>query len=78
VFARKRRWNFPNGRESTTPVGTIPDSVAIADINGDGNPDIVVANACAFDNFCEFNGSVGVLLGNGDGTFQPAITYNVA
>jgi FG-GAP-like repeat/Bacterial Ig-like domain (group 3) len=49
-------------------------SVAVADLNGDGNLDIVVANECN-NNFCE-NGTVSVLLGNGDGTFQPAATYS--
>jgi hypothetical protein len=48
-------------------------TVAVADMNGDGKPDIVVANLCASSN-CT-NGTVGVLLGNGDGTFQPAVTY---
>jgi hypothetical protein len=49
-------------------------SVAVADVNGDGKPDLLVANrfACAS---C-VNGSVAVLLGNGDGTFQPAVTYD--
>ena len=49
-------------------------SIAVADLNGDGNLDIVVANECN-NNFCE-NGTVSVLLGNGDGTFQPAATYS--
>jgi FG-GAP-like repeat len=44
-----------------------PQSVALGDVNGDGVPDIVVAN--------EGSDTVGVLLGNGDGTFQPAHTY---
>ena len=58
--------------------GAFAISVAVADLNGDGKPDIVVAN-CALTayNYC-WNGSsgVGVLLGNGDGTFQPVVTYD--
>ena len=50
------------------------DSVAVADVNGDGKPDIVVANACV-DSSCATTALVGVLLGNGDGTFQTAVTY---
>jgi hypothetical protein len=43
-------------------------SVAVADVNGDGKPDLLTAN---YD-----NGTVGVLLGNGDGTFQVATTFD--
>jgi|HubBroStandDraft_5_1064220.scaffolds.fasta_scaffold22917_2 hypothetical protein len=42
--------------------------LAVADVNGDGNPDILVTNVQS--------NSVGVLLGHGDGTFAPAVTYN--
>jgi hypothetical protein len=49
-----------------SPGGQQPFSVAVADVNGDGKPDMLVANI-AYD--------VGVLLGNGDGTFQSALDY---
>jgi len=53
-------------------------SVAVADVNGDGKPDLLVANYCASGNSCNntnYAGVVGVLLGNGDGTFQTAVLY---
>jgi len=49
-------------------------SVAVADVNGDGKPDLLVVNSCA-DSTCGANSTVAVLLGNGDGTFRAAVTY---
>lgn len=50
-------------------------SIAVADVNGDGKPDLLVANLCAANTSCLSGGVVDVLLGNGDGTFQPAMAY---
>src|SRR6202049_1746735 len=50
------------------PVGTSPAGIAVGDFNGDGKPDIAVANTGS--------GNVSILLGNGDGTFQPAVNYS--
>jgi hypothetical protein len=58
-----------------TSGGYLAYSLAIADVNGDGHPDVVVANFCV-DIGCSERGSVGVLLGNGDGTFQAVTTYD--
>lgn len=59
------------------PGGHATVFVAVADVNGDGKLDVVVANYCDFipGGTCSYEGTVGVLLGNGDGTFQPAVTY---
>jgi len=51
----------------TYHVGTVPRVVAVADFNGDGNPDLAVVNVGNPD-----PGSVSILLGNGDGSFLPA------
>jgi uncharacterized protein (TIGR03437 family) len=42
---------------------TNPNAIAIADLNGDGKPDLAIGHCCA-------GSSITYMLGNGDGTFQ--------
>jgi hypothetical protein len=52
-----------------TGEGPTPQNVVTGDFNHDGVIDLAIAN--------EDTSSVGVLLGNGDGTFAPAVSYTV-
>ena len=49
--------------------GAVPYSVSIADLNGDGKPDLATSNWNAP------NGTVSMLLGNGNGTFGAKTTF---
>ena len=48
-------------------VGTNPNFVAVGDFNGDGRLDLVVSN--------QNSNTISILLGNGNGTFQPHVDY---
>ena len=48
-------------------VGKYPQSIAIADLDGDDIPDLAVAN--------KNTNNVSLLTGNGDGTFAKAVNY---
>ena len=51
-------------------MGSGPGGVAVADLNGDGKADLVTTNY--------LDGTISVLLSDGDGTFRPAVNYAIA
>ena len=53
--------------------GVFPMAVTLGDFNHDGRLDIAAANFGSDAN----GGNVSILIGNPDGTFQPAVNYNV-
>ncbi len=63
-------------RYPTDGYGSSWQSVAIADMDGDGKQDLVVLNSAAYcAPVCQPTQSVSVLRGNGDGTFLAAVSY---
>jgi hypothetical protein len=61
---------FQNPTTVQLPAGFEPTAMATDDFNGDGHTDLVVTST----NAAGTAGEVSILLGNGDGTFQPAIS----
>ncbi len=57
---------FTQAAGSPIPGGTGPDTIAVADFNGDGKLDLAVGDNVDADQ------AVTILLGNGDGTFTQA------
>jgi hypothetical protein len=55
------------GTPGSYNAGANPQSVAIADFDGNTIPDLAVANSQS--------NNVSILIGNGDGTFKPAVNY---
>src|SRR5579875_2524309 len=55
---------------SASATGQQPESIVTADFNADGIADLAVANAV--DN------TISIFLGNGDGTFQPPVDYELS
>jgi hypothetical protein len=53
----------------TYPAGLSPAGVTIGKFNADASPDIAVVD--------QSSGTVSILMGNGDGTFQPKVDYAV-
>lgn len=72
LIVELRQANETYGPRVNFPTGTNPNSVLLADFNGDSRLDAAVTYFGAFN---QSNGGLSLLLGNPDGTFRSAVTY---
>jgi hypothetical protein len=58
-------------------VGIGPGAIAVGDFSGAGRLDLAAVNSCGNDPDCGSSspGTISVLLGNGDGSFEPHVDY---
>jgi len=72
-------WGMGTARSNAVnfSTGIAPVAIITADLNGDGKLDLVTANNCGYSCNSGPGDALSVLLGNGDGTFQPSVEYHL-
>lgn len=68
--------SFAPARQGPIAIADEPVAIVVADFNKDGKLDLAIASAAAEHQLN--GGTVSILLGNGDGTFQAPVSYMTA
>lgn len=71
VFLNNGSGTFTSGGSATYLTAASPARVVVADLNGDGHPDIATASCPSGT----APGAASILFGNGDGTFRNHVDY---
>lgn len=68
---------FTPGHQAGSTAGGLPFSIAAADLDGDGKPDLAVADFGRLDESCRCHvgGSINVFLGEGGGAFREPVQH---
>jgi FG-GAP-like repeat/PASTA domain len=76
VFINRGNGRFAPRHNYATP--ELPSSIAIADLNGDGRPELAVASTGAtLFGMTENDTGVSVLINRGNGSFLPRVDYRI-
>ncbi|MBB5059108.1 uncharacterized protein (DUF2141 family) [Granulicella aggregans] len=78
TFVIKSDGTFVSSLQQPIPATNQPYGIVAADLNGDGNPDLVVVGWIGSTSTAPSQSAVTILLGKADGTFTVGATYVLA
>jgi len=77
IFLGNGDGTFQPAKTLVVDSGIFAEAFAVADFDRDGILDIAVINAVSCISVQCSNGTLGILIGNGDGTFHDGVTINI-
>jgi len=75
IYVYLSRFGFGLWDIRKVPAGNLPQALVAADLNADGRIDLAAAGFCAIGDATCSEGEIAVVLGRGDGSFDPPVLY---